>query len=92
MLSESPEKFIKCFDDYSGIASEAKYKTKYGKELKIVAPKQMLLSFPVALAPVRAENTFENLLNEIRQIIYSLCQQKKSPKKYYKNIMNSIRL
>ena len=82
MLSESPEKIIKYFDDYSGIASEAKYKTKYGKELKILAPKQMLLSFPVALAQVRAGNTFENLLNEIRQIIYSLYQQKKSPKKY----------
>ena len=32
----------------------------------------MLQILPIALAQVKAGNTFENLLNEIRQILYSL--------------------
>ena len=39
--------------------------------LKILTPKQMLQRLPTALAQVKAGNTFENFLNEIRQIIYS---------------------
>ena len=34
-------------------------------------PKQMLQRLPIALAQVKAGDTSENLLNEIRQIIYS---------------------
>ena len=41
---------------------------------------------------VIAGNTSENLLNEIRQIIYSLYQEKGITKKVYNNIMNSIKL
>ena len=36
----------------------------------------MLQRLPIALAQIKAGNTSENLLNEIRQIIYSLCQAK----------------
>ena len=36
------------------------------------SPKQMLQRLPIALAQVKAANTSENLLNEIRQITYSL--------------------
>ena len=50
----------------------------------------MLQRLPVALAQVKAGNTSENLLNEIRQIIYSLYREKKVTKKVYNNIMNSI--
>ena len=32
----------------------------------------------IALAQVKADNTSENLLNEIRQMIYSLYQAKKN--------------
>ena len=39
--------------------------------LKILTPKQMLQRLPIALTQVKAGNTFENLLNDIRQIIYS---------------------
>ena len=41
--------------------------------LKIFTPEQMLQRLPIALAQVKAGNTSENLLNEIRQIIYYLC-------------------
>ena len=37
----------------------------------------MLQKLPIALAQVITGNTSENLLNEIRQIIYSLHQTKK---------------
>ena len=70
------------FDDYSRIVSEAKYKSKYGEGLKILTPKQMLQRLPIALAQVRAGNTSESLPNEIRQILYSLYQEKKIIKKY----------
>ena len=41
----------------------------------------MIQRLPVALAQVKAGNTSENLLNEIRQIIYSLYQEKEVTKK-----------
>ena len=79
------------FDDYSRIASEAKYKSKYGEGLKILTPKQMLQRLPIALAQVRAGNTSESLPNEIRQILYSLYQEKEINKKVYSNTMNLIK-
>ena len=44
--------------------------------LKILSPKQMLQRLPIALAQVKSGNTSENLLNEIRQTIYSLYRAK----------------
>ena len=52
----------------------------------------MLQRLPIALARVKAGNTFENLLNEIRQITYSLYREKEVTKKVYNNTMNSIKL
>ena len=50
----------------------------------------MLITLPITLAHVKAGNTSKNLLNEIRQIIYSLYQAKEITKKVYNSIMNSI--
>ena len=72
--------------------SEAKYKAKYGEGLKTLSPKQMLQRLPVAVAQVKEGNTSENLLNEIRKIIYFLYRGKETIKKVYNNIMNSIML
>ena len=44
-------------------------KSKHGKGLKILTPKQMLQRLPIALAQIKAGNNSESLLNEIRQII-----------------------
>ena len=68
------------FNDYSKIVSEAKCKTKYGEELKILTPKQRLQRLPIVLAQVKAGNTSENLklnywLIEIHQNIYSLYRE-----------------
>ena len=50
----------------------------------------MLQRLPIALAQVKAGNTSEDLLNEIRQIIYSLYRTKEIIEKVYKNTMNLI--
>ena len=42
------------------------------ERLKILTPNQMLKRLPIALAQVKAGNNSESLLNEIRQIVYSL--------------------
>ena len=52
----------------------------------------MFQRLPIALAQVKAVNTSENLLNEMRQIICSLYRAKEITKKVYNNIMNSIKL
>ena len=46
----------------------------------------------IALAQVKAGNTSEKLLNEIKQIIYSLHRAKEITNKVYDNTMNSIKL
>ena len=50
----------------------AKQKETKETELKILSPKQMLQRLPIALAQVKAGNNSESLLNEIKQIVYSL--------------------
>ena len=61
--------------------------------LTILSPKQMLQRLPIALAQVKPDGTFENLLKEIRPIIYSLYRAKRNFfKKYINNIINSIKL
>ena len=50
----------------------------------------MLQRLPIAFAQVKAGNNSENLLNEIRKIIYSLYQSKEITKKVYNNLMKSL--
>ena len=61
-------------------------------KLKVLSPKQMLQRLPIALAKVKAGNNSESLLNEIRQIVYSLYQSKQITKKVYNNIIKSINI
>ena len=63
-----------------------------GEGLKILTPNQMLKRLPIALAQVKAGNNSESLLNEIRQIVYSLYRSKEITKKEYNNIINSIKV
>ena len=44
--------------------------------LKILTPKQMLQRLLIDLAQIKAGHNSESLLNEIRQIVYSLYQSK----------------
>ena len=49
-------------------------------------------SLPIALAQVKAGNTSENLLNEIKQITCFFYQAEEITKKLYNNTMNSMKL
>ena len=82
MLHKARNKAIKFYDDYSLMMSEAKPKATKGTGLKILTPKQMLQRLPIAPAQVKAGNDLESLLNEIRQIVYSLHPSKKITKKF----------
>ena len=90
---ENPIKFIQ---DYGRMILEAREQAlveQYGKGLKIITPNQMLKRLPIALALVKAGVNSESLLNEIRQIVYSLYRSKEITKKvYYNNIINSIKV
>ena len=92
MNYEARNNAVKFYDDYSSIVSAVKHEQTRGKGLKILTPKQMLQRLPIALAQVKAGNNSENLLNEIRQIVYSLYQSKEITKKVYNNIIKSIQL
>ena len=89
MLYKPRNEAIKFYDYYSLMMSEEKTKAKQyeTKEtgLKILTPKRMLQRLPIALTQVKAGNNSENLLNEIRQIIYSVYQSKEITKKVYNN-------
>ena len=52
----------------------------------------MLQRLPIALVLVKAGNNSEILLNEIRQIVYSLHQSKEIAKKVYDDIIMSIHI
>ena len=94
MLYDSRQRIIDLLNDNAKIRSEAIYKSKQNKTegtgLKILTPKQMLQRLPIALAQVKAGNNSESLLNEIRQIVYSLYQSKQITKKVYNEIIKSI--
>ena len=59
-------------------------KSTEGTGLKILTPKQMLQRLPIALAQVKSGSNSEHLLNEIRQIVYSLYQSKEITEKVFK--------
>ena len=75
-LFKARNEAIKLYDNYSSMMYEAKIKATKGRGLKILTPKQMLQRLPIALAQVKVGNNSESLLNEIRQIVYSLYQSK----------------
>ena len=80
------------FNNYAKNVSKSFYKANHeGKGLKILAPNQMFKRLPIALAQIKAGNNAESLLNEIRQIVYSLYRSKKITKMLYNNMINLIK-
>ena len=88
-LYNSRQKIIDLLNDNAKIRSGAIFKSKQNKTeatgLKILSPKQMLQILPIGLAQLKAGNNSESLLNEIRQIVYSLYRSKQITKKVYNN-------
>ena len=83
---------IKFMEDYSSAVFEATRKPTEGEWLKLLTPTQMVQRLPIALAEVKASNNSENVLNEIRQIVYSFYQSKDITKKVYNNTIKSIQI
>ena len=82
-LCNSREKVVQLFNGYAKNMSRNIYDSKQkGTGLKILTPNKMLKRLPIALAQIKAGNNSESLLNEIRQIVYSLYRSKKLLKKY----------
>ena len=91
---KSREEVFNFLKDCSKLFLDGGYKAKQDETketvLKILTPKLMLQRLPIALAQVKAGNNSENLLNEIRQIVYSLYQSKEITQKVYNNIIKLI--
>ena len=75
---ESREKILDAFESkiFSIKSKGAGILNPNHSKLKILTHKQMLQRLPIALAQVKAGNNSESLLNEIRQIVFSLYQSK----------------
>ena len=92
-LYNSREEVVKMFNDYASNISRNIYDSKQeGTGLKILTPKQVLQRLTISLAQIKAGNNSQSLLNEIRQIVYSLCQSKEITKKVYNDILKSIKI
>ena len=61
-------------------------------KLKILTYNHMLQRLPIAHLQMNTGNYSESLLNQIRQIVYSLHQSKQITKKVYNNMIKSIQL
>ena len=106
MLYNARSDAIKFIEDYGSMILEAKKlareqegeganemsRVNVSERLKILTPSQMLKRLPIALAQIKAGNNSESLLNEIRQIVYSLYRSKEITKKVYNKIIKSIKV
>ena len=68
----------------------AKRRNQQGQGLKMLTPNQMLSRLPIALAQLKAGNNSQKLINEIRQLLYSLYRSKKLTKTIYNHLINTI--
>ena len=68
----------------------AERKNQEVKGLKILTPDQMLSRLPITLAQLKAGNNSQKLINEIRQLLYSLYRSKKLTKTIYNHLINAI--
>ena len=53
-------------------------------------PDQMLSRLPITLAQLKAGNNSKKLINEIRQLLYSVYRSKKLTKTIYSHLINAI--
>ena len=94
ILFNARDNAIKFIEDYASMILEAKKQAREqkGTGVKRLTPNQMLKRLPIALAQIKASNNLESLLNEIKQIVYSLYRSKEITKKVYNNIIKSIKI
>ena len=61
-----------------------------GQGLKMLTPDQMISRLPITLAQLKAGNNSQKLINEIRQLLYSLYRSKKLTKTIYNHLISAI--
>ena len=69
---------------------ELNNENQLGEGLKILTLDQMLSRLPITLAQLKAGNNSQKLINEIRQLLYSLYCSKKLTKAIYNHLINAI--
>ena len=65
---EKPNQIIDIFEEILDFNKQ----NQQGKKLKILTQNQMLSRLPITLAQLKAGNNSQKLINEIRQLLYSL--------------------
>ena len=70
--------------------SAAKRRNQQGQGLKILTPDQMLSRLPITLAQLKAGNNSQKLINQIRQLLYSLYRSKKLTKTIDNNLISIL--
>ena len=83
---------IKIIENIGAKIIETKRKAKQEKGIKLLTLKQILQRLLLVLAQVKAGDNSEKLLNEIRQVVYSLYQSKGINEKRHNNIIKSIKV
>ena len=86
--TEKPDKILKIVEEI--LIFNRKNREQQSLGLKILTPNEMLIRLPITLAQLKAENNFEKLKNEIRQLLYSFYRSKKLTKQLYKSLVNII--
>ena len=61
-----------------------------GHGLRIITPEQILSRLPISLTQLKVGKSSKKLMNEIRQLLYSLYRSKKLRKTIYKHLMNTV--
>ena len=78
--------------DLTPVAKVSNRKVFDHKHIKILTLKQTLQRLETVLAQVKSSYTTENLVNEIKQIMYFSYPEKEVTKKVYNNIMILLKL
>ena len=86
--TEKPDKILEIVEEI--LIFNRKNREQQSLGLKILTPNEMLIRLPITLAQLKAENNFEKLKNEIRQLLYSFYRSKKLTKQLYKSLVNII--
>ena len=88
---ERLDEFDKESRDISNIpVLERDKKVKEGKGLKMLTQNKLLTRLPILLAQTKTDNYLDKLKNEIRQILYLLCQHNKITKNVFNNLIKSL--
>ena len=84
---EKPDKTLKSVEEILDFNNK---QNQIGEGLKTLTPNQMVSRLPISLAQLKAGNNSEKLINDIRQLLYSLYRSQKLKKQIYKSLIAII--